>query len=244
MTDQPISDESRIKPDNESDNKEADIRPAASAGSTPVERLIARGDKGEVSPAEERWPQFSIEAPRDEVPGVLVLFFGVILPLITLGVELFTRMCARDLFDPMPTYWHSLLVAMVPAANLMGWFELRKGTAEYRLASGITNGLAIGVSLFYTAVFLPVIPIGIVAIAMAGLGILPLAPPLALIAGLVLSRRLRRLRLAQNQAGISGPVGGRYVWAGLAIALLALLLIELPATVTRLNLQLAASDAG
>jgi len=37
------------------------------------------------------------------MPGLLWLLPGVVLPLVTLGVELSTRMNAETFFDPLPT---------------------------------------------------------------------------------------------------------------------------------------------
>src|SRR5262245_2415436 len=34
------------------------------------------------------------------------MFWGVVLPMVAIGVELFTHMCAEALFDPIPTLWH------------------------------------------------------------------------------------------------------------------------------------------
>jgi len=52
---------------------------------------------------------------------VLFALFGVCLPLLTLGLELLSGMCASVFFDPIPSIWHVLLVAVVPAATARCW---------------------------------------------------------------------------------------------------------------------------
>src|SRR5438093_6712458 len=56
-----------------------------------------------------------------------VILFGVFLPLGTLFAELATHMCAGTFFDPIPTWWHVALVALVPVANLARSEERRVG---------------------------------------------------------------------------------------------------------------------
>ncbi|HXT21127.1 MAG TPA: hypothetical protein VN923_10275, partial [Thermoanaerobaculia bacterium] len=43
--------------------------------------------------------------------AIVLWIFGVALPATALIVELTTRMCAEELFDPLPTPLHVLLVA-------------------------------------------------------------------------------------------------------------------------------------
>jgi len=49
----------------------------------------------------------------------LVALFGVVLPAFTLGFELTLRWCSTELFDPVPTLVHRVLVGVVPVANLL-----------------------------------------------------------------------------------------------------------------------------
>jgi len=46
-----------------------------------------------------------------------VLAAGVILPLVTIGVELTTGWCAEILFDPLPSWGHVLFALCVPLGN-------------------------------------------------------------------------------------------------------------------------------
>src|SRR5215471_11031598 len=66
-----------------------------------------------------------------DAPGYLSFLVGVVWPAAVILLELATRMCAEAFFDPMPTLWHALAVAFVPASNLLLWLRLRRppGTA-------------------------------------------------------------------------------------------------------------------
>src|SRR5688572_15939650 len=61
--------------------------------------------------------------------GAGLMAWGVVLPAITILVELGTRMCADTFFDPMPTPFHVLLALSVPAANLAAWLVLNEAAA-------------------------------------------------------------------------------------------------------------------
>ncbi|HKX32488.1 MAG TPA: VIT domain-containing protein, partial [Blastocatellia bacterium] len=233
MTDQPRFDE----PDPE---REPVSEPAAVEAS-PVERLIATRAELETAPEESVQPLFNVIEPRPGGYRLFLLLFGVVLPLISFTIELLTRISANELFDPMPTYWQVLAVAAVPAANLWAWRELRRPEPRYSWLLGGANGLALGVSVYYTILFLPLIPIGVVAVVFAGLGLLPLTPPLALIVTLIAARDLWDLRRRQNAEGRHWPVGSKSFWAGAALALISLVALELRTAVTRYHLQQAAS---
>ena len=61
------------------------------------------------------------------------ILFGVIYPASVVAFELATRVCAKDLFDPMPTLWHVFAVCLVPASNLWTWWtlsEIRTGRPD------------------------------------------------------------------------------------------------------------------
>jgi hypothetical protein len=165
-------------------------------------------------------------------PGFIVLAMGVLLPLVTLGVELTTRMCTDALFDPLPTMFHIFLVALVPLANFLVWRALRLSDVSPRLA--LLNGAAIGIAVFYSVVFLPLIPIAAVAVVYFGLGLLPLTPLVSLIASIRLRMHLSRFA---RDSRLRAPL-----WPGLVAGLLALLAIELPATVTRIGMEIATAE--
>jgi hypothetical protein len=163
------------------------------------------------------------------------VIFGVGLPAFTLGLEWTTAMCAGEFFDPIPTFWHALLVALVPALNLLVWLGVHRGQTVHRARLGWASGAALGVSLFYTLLFLPLTIPGILAIWVFGLGLLPLSPVLALLCGIILRGHLRRLGGDPTPKPLPG------LWGGLALGFLGLAAAELPVWITRLGLQMAAS---
>lgn len=164
----------------------------------------------------------------------LLLAFGVVLPLITLGVELTTRMNAEAFFDPLPTFLHLLLVAFVPAANLAVWQAVFRRNAVHLKQLALANGCAIGIASFYTILFLPLTPLGAIAVFYFGLGLLPLTPLLSLIVAICLRMRLSRLA-ETTQTSLR-------LWPAIAIGFIALLALNAPATLTRFGMQMATSD--
>ena len=64
-------------------------------------------------------PSTTLPAPPQPPrgPGVMILLFGVLLPLITLGVELTTGMNAAAFFDPLPSIFHIFLVKSLDIAR-------------------------------------------------------------------------------------------------------------------------------
>lgn len=150
-----------------------------------------------------------------------LMCFGVVLPLVTWGIELYSRVCAREIMDPMPTWIHVLLVVWVPVVHaVILRVAARSGAREPGEGLGglaeawlrrlwILNGSTVGISAAYTVLFLPLLPFAVVGIIF-GLGLLALAPLSALICGLVLRARLRRAALDRR------PLLGTAWWAGFA----------------------------
>ena len=91
---------------------------------------------------------------------IFIVTFGIILPIITLGVEFFSGMCADSLFDPIPTLWHTLAVAFVPIINslfLAFFFLETKDTNKLNFFLGIS----LAISSFYSILFITALPIAI-----------------------------------------------------------------------------------
>lgn len=174
---------------------------------------------------------------RRRLPGFFLLAFGVLLPVVTLAIEVRSHFCAGTFFDPIPTVGHVALVAFAPLANFLAWLAIRRGWSEHRAKLGWANGAAVGVSLFYTLLFLPLLPLAVPAVICYGMGLLPLAPLFSFIAAIACRRHLGRLRTG----GAPAPLPG--LWRGMAIALFALTAVGAPETLTRLGLQMAASDS-
>ncbi len=176
----------------------------------------------------------SVGAPRWTTFTFLA---GVLLPSVSIIVETTTHMCAETFFDPIPTLWHVLLVAFVPLANLQVWLAVRKGETERGTLLGAANALAVAVSILYAVLYLPLLPLAVIALIFMGLGVLPMTPVLCLVAALILRRQLRRMApagFAVRPAAVAAAVGAAVV--GLA-------LMEVPGALTRMGLRMAASDS-
>jgi hypothetical protein len=169
--------------------------------------------------------------------GLFILLFGIVLPLITLGVELGTHLCASIFFDPIPTIWHVLLVGFVPLANLLVYLAVWKGKTPYRSKLGLINGIAIGVAFFYTLPFIPILPLSVFAIIYFGIGLLPMAPFFSFISAILCRRYLGQMPLDATPRKVPG-LG----W-GILLALVALVATDLPIVLTRIGIQMAASPS-
>jgi hypothetical protein len=165
-------------------------------------------------------------------PSAWILVLGVIYPAIVIAIELATRMCAESLFDPMPTLWHTLAVALVPAGNLLLWMRRRDRAPRTLAWLQFANGVVIAVAGFYSLLFLPLLAIAIL-VAVVGIGLLPLAPLTSFACALWLLRRLRKR---------CNRTVSRWPWlGGVATGLVLLLALDIPSAATRLGIQWAAS---
>jgi hypothetical protein len=207
---------------------------------TPVERLIA------VEPETSELSFTPYNDPiRRKKPWALMFLAGVFLPGVVFLIELATGICAKTFFDPMPTVWHALIVAFVPAGNLYLYLQLRRDDFEYRRRHGVINGIIIIIAGVYALLYAPLMPIAIVALVFMGAGLLPMAPALALIASLFYTKHLRRAmaeqRARQSVYAEDGPARLRGLGYGLACGVLALFLAEGLRTITYIGLDMAAS---
>lgn len=168
----------------------------------------------------------------------LILFAGVILPAIAVTVEATTHACAQLFFDPIPTSWHMLLVLVGPLLQLQVWFAIRRNDPNSLRVAGFANAAAIVISLFYSFIFLPLIPIAALTL-LTTVGFLPLSPFFALITALVMRRQLRRLAAAAPQK--SFPLTTKGFLTSIAVGITVIGVAELPALLTRHGLHLAAS---
>src|SRR5262245_43073298 len=102
---------------------------------------------------------------------LFVVLFGVLLPAFALFVEATTGACADLFFDPIPTVRHGLLVGLIPVANLL---LLALDDPHPRRRAWLTrlHGVALGVALVYALLFLPILPIAVIA-AFFLIGFLP-----------------------------------------------------------------------
>jgi hypothetical protein len=167
--------------------------------------------------------------------GTFMLWLlGVVLPGVTLFVELSERMCAEEFFDPLPTLWHTVLVALVPGSNLVLLMTLRPVGWPAGRWIGWLSGVALGVSIFYTLLFLPLLPLAAMAVVFAGLGLLPLAPVFSLIAIFFLQNRVHSLGEEGKQL--------RAPWIGAVASFLVLVALAIPNAITPYAMNMALSE--
>lgn len=166
-----------------------------------------------------------------------VMAFGIVLPTIALGVEAVFHMCGGAFFDPLPSFSHYLFVASVPIANMALYVTLWKKQVSHLALLSVLGGVSIGICLVYALVFIPLMPIALPCIALAGLGLLPLSPLLALLCSYGLTVAVQR-RATQTRSWVPS----RYTIMGVTAALVCFALAEMPGTVTRVAMTQAASD--
>jgi hypothetical protein len=158
---------------------------------------------------------------------------GVLLPIAALVVEAWFGFLKGSLLDPLPTLMHGVLVAIVPLANFFLARALHRGDPVLPPVLNLLHAFAMGISLLYALLFLPFTPIAPLAIVYYGIGLLPLAPLLSLVAAIVARRTIARI------TGAAPP----HLRRGMALALVALILLDMPATLNRIGLHMATAQA-
>lgn len=184
--------------------------------------------------------QYNPGPSYDPGPNRFTFFAGVIMPAISITVEVTTHICADVFFDPIPTIWHLLFVIFVPLAQLQVWFAIRRSNPDRLALAGFLNAITIGISIFYSIVYLPLIPLALLAL-LFGLGLLPLAPFLSVIASLIMRHQLKRVAAASPRRTFA--LKARGLLAGLALTVAAIGMSELPATITTIGLYMATSSS-
>lgn len=178
--------------------------------------------------------------PRLTIGHLILLFAGVIMPAISVAVEATTHICAEKFIDPIPTTGHLLLVIFAPLAQLHVWFAIRQGVTSRPVFTGLVNAVAIGISLFYTVLYIPLLPLAAIALIFV-IGLLPLAPLLSLIASIAMRFQLKRVASTAPHRSFALRKAG--LFAGLGIAGVLIGALELPASITRYGLKMAASSS-
>jgi hypothetical protein len=168
------------------------------------------------------------------------LFAGVILPAISITLEATTHICANSLLDPIPSVWYLMLAIFIPVSQLHVWFTVKRGTTERLVLAGWLNALSLGVSIFYSIVFIPFLPLA--AVPFIGIfSLLPLAPVLSLVAAIIQRHQLKQIAARAPQKFFVMRKVGLLTGLGLTAACIGLL--ELPAAKTRYGLKLATSQS-
>lgn len=159
---------------------------------------------------------------------------GIALPIAAIAFELAERAMTWSL-DPIPTYWHLLLLALVPISNGLALWAIQKSDWRRGAPLSFALGISIGVSLYYSVIFLPMSPFFAIGVII-GLGLLGLSPYFALASSIVCYRRLARLWPLENARRRI------YMWTGIAIAALVLVGFALSQALTIHYLKMASSD--
>ena len=205
-------------------HEEAEQEQAETIGLMHLENILGRLDAG-YQPAKA--PE--IARPAANSGGFrrfLKWTFGVVLPLGVLIFEMIASFCGGVFFDPVPTWWHAGMLALVPVLN--AWL-LRGGGGGGEKATGAAAGFVLVTAFFYGLLFLPLIHLSLIALVFLGLGLLSLTPVLAALA----SWRIGRTAKLETPDPVRFKSGWRI---GAMAALLALIALEGPALWTRINL--------
>ncbi|GAA5131189.1 PEP-CTERM sorting domain-containing protein [Luteolibacter yonseiensis] len=207
--------------------EEAEQSPAGTIGLMHLENIIGRLDAG-YRPAPD--PQASLPK-QPKRGGFWNWTFGVVMPLVVLGLELLTSMCGSLIFNPVATWWHAAWIALVPVLNI--WLMRPRGGNKTR---GAAAGFVLFTALFYGLLFLPLSPFALVGVLYLGFGIIPLTPVLAAVMTWRIGRAARR--------DAAEPVRFRSGWrTGALAALLVIVSLEGPALWTRVNLADIGKDS-
>jgi hypothetical protein len=156
---------------------------------------------------------------------------GVFLPVVSLAVQLLTGICSAAL-EPVPTFFHALLVVSVPAAAWLALRELERGPTTHLPRVAQLTRFAIGIAAVYSVLFLPLLPLSLV-LSPFGVGLMGLSPFFAVASLIVLLGRLARL---------GAPMPRHPLLRGLGWAALALLLAERSVLITSAALHLGDSS--
>lgn len=177
-----------------------------------------------------------IEHGQVKKRGLLFLFCGVILPTIALLFETTFHFCAHNFFDPFPTASHVVLFALIPLSNFLVWLGTRKDLSNHYAFMSLASGMAMGVSCLYSLMFLPLTPISCFFALALGFGLLGLAPLLSVPCNLIAGKTV--CRLADRKGTYFNA--HQFEHMGHMIILVMVIAIELPSTLTRINLAKAA----
>lgn len=209
-------------------------------------KQVPKDDKSPVAllPAKEQWNAIAkdvlpLSGPTEvhwvkpkKVHGKFFLFFGVILPLIAMTLELWTHTLARYYFDPFPSAYHVLLFTLIPLANLMAYLSGRMDLTRHYATMALLSGMAMGIGVLYTLMFLSVTPTMCLAILACGIGLLGLAPLLSLPCTWFAGKTV--CAFAHKQRAYFDAHQVEHI--GHLIVLVMVIAVELPSTLTRVHL--------
>jgi hypothetical protein len=161
------------------------------------------------------------------------LAFGVALPLLAVLVECTTHLCARQFFDPFPSPSYVMLFLLIPVTNCLICISQRVNLSDHYAALTLCSGMAAGVAMMYSLMFLPILPISALCV-LVGVGFLGLSPLLSLPCSIIAGKAVCKLA---GEHTFFEP--HQMVHLGHLIVLVMVVAIELPSTLTRVYLDAA-----
>lgn len=172
-------------------------------------------------------------------PGLMFLWFGTIVPSMFLLIESTTHILAGVAFDPFPTGSHVFLFSLIPASNLLVWLAVRMNVSRLYSIMALGSGMALGIGILYGLMLLPLTSKFLEYAPWLGFGLIGFAPvmsiPFTLYAGKTICT------LADRQRTFFDAHQLKHL--GHLIILVMVIAVELPSTMTRMHLSMAADDA-
>ncbi len=204
---------------------EAQSGPGPDAGAVPGSATNATAD-----------PPDKKRSARRTWAMVIIILFGVLIPLGAVSIELVTGICAAIFFDPVPTLWHVALFLAIPLSNAFSCWAIGTRSARHVGVLGFVNAVALGAAIIYTLMFTPILPVSVIGVIAYGLGLCGLAPLLGLTATIMSRAQLRRLCVA------AGRDKTPCLWVGLIASVVVFAIAVVPGTVTLIGVDMALSD--
>lgn len=168
-----------------------------------------------------------------------LFFFGVVLPLIAVVFECTFHYCARHYFDPFPTSNHVILFLLIPLSNYLTLLASKRNLSAHYSFMSLASGMAMGMGAMYSLMFLPLLGSSLFFVGAFGFGLLGLAPALSLPCTFLSGKKVCKL----SSAGKTYFNPHQVEHIGHLIILVMVLAVELPSTLTRVYLGLAAAPA-
>jgi hypothetical protein len=176
--------------------------------------------------------------PAQKRYGMVFFFFGVIVPVVAMLFETITHFCARHFFDPFPSPGHTILFALIPLSNFLAWLSFRKDLSSHYAFMSLISGMAMGIGCLYSLMFLPLAPLSCFFVLALGFGLLGLAPILSLPCTWMSGKTV--CGLAHQRTYFDAH---QVEHIGHLIILCMVVAVELPSTLTRINLSMSANPA-
>jgi hypothetical protein len=143
--------------------------------------------------------------------------------------------CAQNFFDPFPSSAHIILFALIPLSNLLTYLSSRKDMSDHYCFMSLISGMAMGIGLLYTIMFLPLTANSCLLVLLFGFGLLGLAPLLSMPCTWLSGKTV--CHLAQGKSTYFNPHQLEHI--GHLLVLVMVIAVELPSTLTRINLATA-----